>query len=64
MAIYFKITDLSSGPALYCKTEEAQQILLDMAGDAQGINGHQKYTFQTVYMSQQEYENLPDFNGF
>ena len=64
MSVYFKIKDGERSPALYVDMKEAKEFLESMAQGKCDHGGEERYSFEAVEMTKEEFESLPDFNGF
>ena len=64
MGIYFAIKGSETGPTLYVGIEEAKDILESMAKNRAECSDEEKYSFEVIEMTKEEFENLPEFQGF
>jgi len=62
--IYFKISMEEDGPYYVVPLEEAQADLAIMRDAKEDSDDEQKCTFEAVDMTEEEFEALPDFEGF
>lgn len=65
MPTYIQVRDCDSGPVLTVPIHEAKTIIDSMVENAEQTSDEpEKYSFQPVVMSEQEFNDLPEFTGF
>lgn len=64
--VYFKITEADcDGPVLHQNIHDASLVLRDMALEKLNSDDPSiRYTFEAVEMTEEEFNNLPGFQGF
>ena len=63
--IVFKISlEEGKGPYLFDTLQGAQDVLAQMVENAYESDGEEKYVFEAVEMDEEEFNNLPEFQGF
>ncbi len=61
---YIQLTDCDHGPKLTVDLKEAQSILASMIEVMEENGDEQEYTFKVVSMTEEDFKNLPYFEGF